>query len=210
MMRIHIVLLSVVGVMVAGAAQAASASAHEFLVEGLPLTETMEVEGASGETKLYGELLGTKVFVECTKDKLKGKLETGGNSKGEITFEGCSLWMLEGMIYVEDPNCSVPNYIIEFADALVGTPVEDELKGAKAAQEFGKVKVNGAMCALKGLFVIKGAQVCKIENPENSAFVKEFACAPAGSAGLTLNAEAAQFKATQSLELTSKRHWSAR
>jgi len=199
MKRIRRVGLCLTAMVVFSAAAVASASAHEYMVVGGTLPQ--EVTGTSGVSKLEGEVLKTKITIECSKDTFTGSIEAGGKSKGEVTFEGCKV--------VGQATCEVPNIKFKFTDLLVGPVpgVEDEFKPTEPEEVFVVIKIN--VCALKGSYKVKGTQVCKLPQAGESKVEHEIECTPAGSK-LTLGGAPAKFTSTEKVKLKSGLSWSAK
>ncbi len=191
MKRIRIVGLCLTAMFVLGAVVSASASAHEYIVSGGSLPQS--VEGTSGVSILEGEVLGTKITIECKKDKFTGSIGTGGTSEGEVVFEECKV--------VGQGTCGVPNIKFKFKDLLVGPEpgVEDEFKPVSGT-EFVTIEIT--TCTLKGKYKVEGTQVCKLPSGETLMKEHEIACETSGS-HLTLGGKTAVFKSTEKVHLVS-------
>jgi hypothetical protein len=224
-------LVSVVAMFVVGAFASASASAHTFLTclsrekgqwedslcskasssgkwETSEVANATKVEGTSGISKLKGELLSAEILITCKKDIFKGELETGGKSKGEVTFEECSA----GNSKETFTACEVPTIKFKFIDELVleentetkEKEIADEFKPASGTTFVTIVIKNkeGKSCTEKGEFPTKGTQICLL--PQGTLFkvLHNIACEPRGS-HLEFNSKAATFESTESVVLSA-------
>jgi len=150
MSRIRLIMLSMLAVFAVGAVASASASAHEWLVDGSGVTASTAVTSSGSEFKLT--VPGTTKKVKCSTVSDTGNVNTGG--KGEATnvsFKTCTT--NETVCKVKSVG-SAPSgevVVVNVPTLLVtnGTGVKDEFKGSHGLSntqfvtlEFGE-KVNG-------------------------------------------------------------------
>lgn len=175
-----------------------SAAENIWNDQTLQQTETFEIEGTSGISKLKTTIKKEAVTIECTKDIIRVIIEDEGKSKGEeLLFTGCSAVGLSA--------CTVPNISAKFIDQLVGTQSapEDEFKPTVAGGTFVTVELAGSLCALKGKYEVKGTQICKLPSILEQLPEHTIECTEAGS-HLTFGGESATFTSTAKLQLVGR------
>jgi uncharacterized Zn ribbon protein len=184
---------------------------EEWATKGLTGTETKGIEGTSSISILAGTILGKAITIECLKDIIvKGKnsvLKAGGASEAEIVFRECKLF-IEGKL---SGVCTVPDITLKVNDQLIHNAkgeIEDEFTPTKAEEVFVEIKIEGAECALKGTFKVKGKQICEFPNASQSLVTHQIVCKPAGST-LTLGGAAASFTGEEHINVVGGPQWGA-
>ncbi len=186
-------------VLVAAAATATTASAYEFDVEGLQVTEPTNVEGTSGVSLLATTVAGVKAEIECTQDTLTGKVETGGNGSTTLLLKKCT--------ESKPAHCSVPETIEgKLKDKLIGTGTPEELFEAASGGTISEIKITGAECAISGVYPLKGTQTCELPKAEEEVAEHETACKTSGSK-LKIGEVTATFSSVEKVKLTSGKKW---
>jgi hypothetical protein len=203
MSRIRLILMSLAALLAVSAVASASAWAvspeTRYFVGGSEVKgeETFGVTGTSGTSKLEGEILSTKVVIVCLNDRTSGTenlIEKEGKSKGEITFENCSI---EGQ-----GTCVVPPIKFKVKDKLL-SGAEDLFEPA-SGKLFVEIRIE--VCALKGTYPVEGTQICNLPGGETEAVEHLIECTPTGSK-LELGKKPAKFTSTEHVRLTSNKKW---
>jgi hypothetical protein len=233
--RLKVLLVSLLAVLAISAVASGSASAHGFWIckEGgtekytehlcktkaetgkwsyLPVegAEVFKFEGTSGVSKLESTLSGTRVIIECKKDKITGELEAGGKTKNTvIVYEECKLFTVAKYIKTLT-TCVVPNITTsKLNDLLVtgkGIGPEDEFEPAEAGGPFAKVVVEG--CALTSTESVLGKQICQLPEATVGLVEHELECSPSGGA-LTFGGKPASYYGSALVKLENKWTWGA-
>lgn len=200
MSRVKLILLSVAVAALAVAGTAASAQAHEYIVNGSPLgagTETLKNLEQTGSNFIFtGKPLGVNVKIECsTVLESNGNINNKTAGQGKLEFSECKVPAPEG--------CKVKTPITtEVITALTETG-EEEFK-AKGAS-FVTITLEG--CAVTEPFTVTGSQVCKLPGGTTPAVKHDVECAATGSK-LKAGGKAATFEGSlKGLELTSGLNW---
>jgi len=220
MTRIKLILLSMVAVLgISAVASVASAAAAEpltrYSVEGIgEITTALNLTASVGTAQLNGFILGSKIMIECTNNTLKnGQIEPEGKSKGEISFTGCTLFVIKSTKESQAVKCEVKVPTFSYTDLLVRGPgglIEDEFKPTGAENTFVTVEVlqvSGQNCLLKGNFKAKGSYVASL-GAEGEVLKKlhELLFTSTGSK-LTFGNEPASFTNHISVELEDLKSW---
>jgi hypothetical protein len=202
MLRLKTTCATLVAISAAGVVPAV-ASSHAFRVAGteIPAGTTYVTSGLSSVSKLKTTILGFAVTIECEEDTNSGGITEGGKSNFTILGVNCKV--------VGAANCAVPNkeFVLEVAGLLVHEPVQEEWT-ASAGGNIGKVKINGAACAIKGMYNIRGIQICNLPSANTEKLFHAIECLPAGST-LKVGTEIATFEGTETIGLNSGQAWSA-
>jgi len=176
MTRIRLILLSMIAVLgISAAASVASAAAAEpltrYSVEGIgEITESLAIEGNVGTAQLNGLVLGNKLMIECTENKLiSGSIKPTGKSEGEINFAKCTVFLIKSKKESQAGKCAVVEPIkFNFTDLLIVGPgglIEDEFKPTGAENNFVTIeikKVGEEGCPIAGKYETKGSYVASL------------------------------------------------
>jgi len=197
------VLVALMAVLALGAVAAASASAHEFIVEGKTVAagEQVAAEGTGGVVKIEKQVSGKTVTVECKNSRSKNHLEKEGKTNGEVTFEKCAVVGLSG--------CRVPNWKLRFSDQLVlfEAALADEFKPEPGQTELGVMEIE--VCALKGTYAVTGTFTCALPGVGVERVEHEMICEPKGSS-LKIGGDSASIAGSEKIHLESGKQWSAK
>ena len=200
MSRIKLTLVTAVVAAVAFAASSAAASAHQYKVEGSPVSSSTNLKAASftGKYVLVGKPFLVAVHIECTKVHEAGTVNAGGAGTATLEFSSCTV--------SKPANCTTKTVVTEVnTNLLSGLEVAFSPKGAA----FTTVTLEGASCSLKEPFSVTGTQNCALPGGETEAVAHELECLPAGSK-LEAGGKPATFQGSVSgLELESGLKWSA-
>lgn len=180
------------------AVAASAASAHEYVIEGQPLTSPAPYAGSRERTQLLemrGELLGIKVDLECHRVAVSGDLESGGKSTATVAFSACTITRPTGCAIAEPQEVHPSGQLL--------SSNEDELNPFN--DEF---QITG--CAIKGRYSFTGHLDCELETPELEAVEHYLAC-PEEKSDMRFGGEPAHFFiANVPLKLASGQKWSVR
>jgi hypothetical protein len=174
--------------------------------------ETFEVKSESGPTTLEGKILGTRVIIECKKDKDTGIIGAGGKSTDTvITYEECSLAQV--VKHVKEPlACTVGTAGVIKTNALKdllitgkGIGPEDEFE-PETGTTFAEISVTG--CALESTNKVTGKQICSLPAATVGKLEQEVACLPSGGE-LKYGGEPASYYGTEKVKLVNGWWWDA-
>lgn len=199
--RIRVLLVSLLAVFAFSAVASASASAHEFLVEGKAVTAPVAFTGTSGATIFTFHIGSEKGEFECTGGTMTGFLEEAGKATNHIEFTKCKV--------IKPASCKIHEPIkFETKNLLVGNEpgVEDEFKPTEAEETL--VTLGFTDCALEKQYKIKGTYTCKLPGVATEAIAHEIACEPSGSK-LKFGSEPMTVRSTENIKLVSGKSWSA-
>lgn len=204
--RVKHLLLAILAVFAVSAGVSASASAHEFFVEGKAVTgtERFEFTSTSGTSTLEAESLA---IIECKKDTDKGFLEAKGATIVTIKYTECKVF---GPKKEAEPLCKVTEPIeVIAADHLTIFEYKlGDLFEPETSAIFATIEITGAECLLKGKYEVTGKQQCKLPEAETEKVTHEVVCEPPGSE-LHLRTAPSKFTSTDTVEVAGKK-WSAR
>jgi hypothetical protein len=205
MTKAKLAVVSLVAALGVSGAASASASAHEFIVEGKAIGESEDILSSfkSEGTSFFASVSHTKVEIKCAKDKGSVALEFFGKTKGSITYEECKAYQLNAKRELTLLKCTVPNTKIFFIDHLITfkAKVADEFE--PEGTSFGEFKVTGGECPIGGAYSLKGT-VIGIQpeaEVEKETHLTEFVPTEAGSQKLELGEGAAELVGTEELTL---------
>lgn len=191
---------------VASTTAAATETKAEFIVEKSAIgnSETVQVSGTSGVTKIEYTVAEIPVTTECKRDAIAGAIKAGGVSASEITFRECSFPTIPSCV-IREPFGS------KLTDQLIGNGgLEDEFTPKESNEIFMEFKVEGSLCVFRGdVFVIRGTQRCELPGVEMEATAHTIECLPSGSK-LRFGTREAKFTSTEHVHLISGKKWSAR
>ncbi|HTZ87988.1 MAG TPA: hypothetical protein VMB05_15075 [Solirubrobacteraceae bacterium] len=160
----------------------ALAQAHEYKVEGKPLTGSVSVQ-KSFHTSVWikGTPYGVSVEIRCDEGTLSGTLASGGTSTLSVALKSCVVEHKE-----KPMGCAVkePFELTHAMPAtLIGTSVlQQELN--PAGSEWNAIVLEGAGCALQGYPIyMSGTQICEFELPaiEHEQENQTLVCETSGS-----------------------------
>lgn len=152
MRSIRSVLVALVAVVAMGVLGAASASAHEYFIEGKSMTalglSEETVTSQIGEASLSMTSLGVNVV--CVKNSGAGTIKQGGAGSTTFRLEGCTV--------AKPAHCRVKQPIV--LSNTIGRLVETE---SKFADEFSPEKAGGYLFTME--FENSGGE-CSLANTE--------------------------------------------
>lgn len=201
MSRIKLTLVAALVAAVAFAASSAAASAHQYKVEGTPVSSSTNLKAASftGSYVLTGKPFLVAVHIECTKVHETGTVGSGGTGTATLEFSSCTT--------TKPANCKAKEPIVTEVNTnlLSGLEIAFSPKGSA----FTTVTLEGTSCSLKEPFSVTGTQNCALPGGETEAVAHELACSTAGSK-LEAGGKPATFQGSvNGLELESGLKWSA-
>jgi hypothetical protein len=205
-------LATLLAVLAVGAVASASASAHEFIVEGKPITGAEPATGTSPTFKVAFVLLGVTLTVECKTTTFTHTFGKEGNEApgGRAYSNSCEMKKPQG--------CTVRRVAFEFYGALGGSlsSLTDKFTGAGRGEELFKLAIEpkeSEKCSLSGEYVIAGSQTCGVDSSKKRAeeekIEHEMVCKPTGSE-IHLGSNPVTFQYTETVKLVSGKKWSAR
>jgi hypothetical protein len=159
MARFKLVALGLLAALAISAMGASSAfAAGEWHGSALTLPETISGEG--GAQLLESVIATQKVLIKCTKNKGTGTIRTLGKAEGELTFEGCVLWTVNGTTHVAEESkvCAVSPPVAKISGQLEAGNTLVVLKAS--GTNFTEIKITGSSCVAKGTFAVTGEQTC--------------------------------------------------
>jgi len=162
------------------------------------------VEGEGATAILKTEIGTTKIYIDCQKTTLTGKIEKGDKSSLTIKYSECKLY--EGATGKVIASCTVEN-ITATASGEVEAGVEEKFSPT-TGEEFTKIKITGATCVLKGAFELKGTQKCGLPNARPFMIEHEISCSESGSS-LKLGTKSCVFRGSVKIKLEGKEAWVA-
>jgi hypothetical protein len=184
-----------------------TAEAGKWSFAPVEKAEKYALEGTGGVSKLEGLLGGTKVVIECQKDKATGEVESEGKTKNlVIAYEECKLFTIAKHVKAAT-TCIVSNITTNKLTGLLVEGIddgpEDELAPAEGTT-LAKVKV--AECALESMENVTGKQTCSIPEATTGLVEHELICSPSGGA-LEFAKKPASYYGTMSTKLTNGSAW---
>lgn len=196
-------LVALVAAFAMSAVATASASAHEFIVEGKAVAagEQVAAEGTGGVVKVEKQESNKTVTIECKSSRSKNHLEKEGKSYGGVTFEKCAIVGLSG--------CQVPNWELKYSEQLVlfEALLADEFKSEAGQEKLGDLEIE--TCALKGTYAVTGVLTCSLPGIGVEGVEHEVACEPKGSS-LKIGGASASITSSEKVRLESGKRWSAK
>ncbi len=169
MSKVRLIVLSMFAVLAVSAVASASASAHEFLENGVGITSTLTVTSTGG---LFRLVAGTKV-IDCESANGSGLVLPGGKSfVHDIHFLNCktgqtkcavhSIGASNGLILL----VNVPDLLVERAGVLA-----DEFQENPTTKEFITLQFTaetGGSCSEYPETKVKGQVAAKVNNVTES------------------------------------------
>lgn len=210
MIRFRLVLLGLFAVFAVGAFVSASASAEECINGTKPVfcrwpantpIHLLKILGESGLSLLAGTVGGAEVKIHCKDDLFRGETHLLGLILAEIDFLGC---------VVEKPTtCTGEALILALAHIQLLAALMPPLglaTGIGPEEEFAKVKLAGASCAIAGTYPITGKQTLEFPDAE-SGLVNHHIIAKKALSKLKLGVEKASFSSLALVHLHSLEAW---
>jgi hypothetical protein len=160
MAKVRIILLGLLSALVLSAVATATASAHEFFVEGTAITSNVAGRITSGTSVLAAEIIKTKVELVSSSDTGTFTLEKEGKSKYSISFTGNQLYEVnaEGHLTLLS-SCGVSS-LGSGKSVLLGTesPAGEDLDTFEPPEgkETALLEFEVTKCALKGKYKVEG------------------------------------------------------
>jgi hypothetical protein len=215
MARAHLALVGILAALALTAVAAATASAHEFLVNGSALTTLLHGAFTSTTSHLKAELLNKKIEIISTLDTGTFSIGPNGTSTYEISFTGNTIDEIgSGGELIAEPNCVIKLITFHGTDELLEheSKLLDTFSGS-APPLFVTFKIENLSsektCAFKGTSSIEGTLNAILINPETPEKLRDLEFNPAvtGSQSLTFAGKRATFESTESLELYDQAEW---
>jgi hypothetical protein len=201
MSRLKLTLLGVMAVMALSASVAASAQAHEFLIEGAAVTAETPVVGAGTTSQvLKGTLLGVPVTITCSTLAAKGNIDfelIKSHASSDLHYTSCTTTVT---------GCTVTEVLAKTALLLEGTTLVGVFRPLNGSNVFAEVHITG--CALEGKYPVEGKQTCELPKASENIVEHEVVCKTTGSE-LTFGGSSATYEGNSKVKLESGKKWSA-
>jgi hypothetical protein len=210
MAHARLILLGVLAAIAVSAAAAATAFAHEFLVEGTAITELVDGAFESATSHIRGELSGVKVDVTAGSDSGTFSLSSGGVDAATISFTSNALYetnsagediapLSKCVVNESKPiTFDVKTELLELSSVLL-----DTFTGATRPL-IVNIPISGSSCALKkAVNELTGTFNAILPEHEVSKVLHsiEFNPSVTGTQSLDLAGKPATFTSTESLAL---------
>lgn len=156
----------------------ALAQAHEYHVEGKPVTSYTKIQATSNNsgTVLVGHPFLVKVVIDCPQVNAQGGLEPSGEGSLTLNYTSC---------VVEKPaNCIVNeiNELTLYAHTALGGSLGTSLEDTFTGPTLGTVTLSGGQCALANrTFEITGSFTCALPEASTEMEQHEVVCSTSGS-----------------------------
>lgn len=208
MCKLKKLVVGALAVVALSAVAPAIASAHEFLVEGKPVTGEVNLKTGlltSGDWTLKTTVLTIKIEILCKDATILGGviLPSGLVDKIKIDFSECEV--------VKPAGCKVtePIELNPLGGTLEKEPVEAKFK-PESGETFVSIVFTGCTTeALNGSHEVTGTQTCALPKASESVALHEIECKATGSA-LFFGGNAATFEGSGiNTELEGSKPWSA-
>lgn len=183
MAKIKLILLSLLLATALGTITSASASAHEYLVEGTPVGAgvKLEVEGTTSLVWIETSILKAPIVQECDEGTGTGFIEEKGKSTGKGEAKNCRIFQIVKGKRENLTACAMREpVVIETTGELTGIG-ENTAVGSKAEEGFTEFEIKGESCVLAGKYTIKGQELCLSPLAEMEKVLHEVICTAAGS-----------------------------
>jgi methionine-rich copper-binding protein CopC len=220
MAKARFILLGILAALATSAAATATASAHEFLVEGTPVSGSVAGTFTSATSHLRGELSGTKIDVTAGSDSGTFTLSAGGADAAAVSFTSLALYetnssgqdtvllskctVNEGKVLTFSVNTKLEELSSKLVDNFVGT----------APPLFVNIPVTGSSCALKkAVNEATGNVDALLPEGEVNKVLHNLEFVPGSGQSLEFAGKPASFESKESLVLSSPnggKSWSAK
>jgi hypothetical protein len=174
MLRIRVAAVSAIAAFaLTGLAQAAPADAHEYKVEGSPLTTytNLQTEDSNHVLTFKGTPFGVSFQLNCASQHVTGGLETGGLSVMTVELNSCQL--------VKPAGCTFSSTTLQFKGKL-GAEASDELS-ARSGTSIDTF-ILGGQCSIAGKpWEFSGTQTCVFPETGSEKAERELVCSIGGS-----------------------------
>jgi hypothetical protein len=199
------VLIALLVMSALAAVASASALAHEYRIEGAPVTTSTPFEGTTGVSKITIKLGTTHLSFECKSGTVSGTLGTAGTAQTQPILKECTSPPTQACYTTSTLHFeSLPNSLVTGTT----TPLEVNFKGGEGAgNPWIAFTLEG--CSLEGIYKIFGEQTCTAPSIETEATEHELVCLAAGSR-LRLGEGPFTFESTFKLHLKSGKKWSGK
>jgi hypothetical protein len=207
----RVAFLSIFAALATSAAAIATASAHEFLVEGTAITSLVDGTLTSATSHFRAELGGVKVDVTAGSDSGTFSLEPGGKDTASVSFTSLALYETNtaGEDTVLLSKCSVNEgklltFTVKTELLVLNSVLLDTYKGLVGTL-FVEFPITGSSCALKkAKNELTGSFNAILPEHEvnKELHIQEFNPAVAGTQSLEFAGKPATFESKESLVLS--------
>jgi hypothetical protein len=217
MAKARLALLGILAALAVTAVATATASAHEFLVNGSAITVLLHGAFTSTTSHLKGELLGKKIEIISTLDTGTFSIGPNGTSTFEVSFTGNTIDEINSSgELIAEPNCVIKLITFHGTDELLEheSKLLDTFTGS-APPLFTNIHIENLSsektCGFKTTVAVEGTAngILPTANEAKKLQDIEFNPSVAGSQSLTLGGKPATFESTESLELYDEASWRA-
>jgi hypothetical protein len=217
MAKTRLILLGALAALAISAVATATASAHEFLVEGAKVTTPVTGTFTSGTSTLTATIKSKKIQIVAKLDTGTFILQSGGASRFTVSFTNITVYEEEASGHLKNTGCIAQSVggkagLITFSgtDQLLTTENSnkeflDTFKGNGAEEGF--VTFLLAECAVEGSYTAKGTMNARVPEPTVNKPLHNLVFEPADES-LSFGTEPLSFTSTESLILTSLKSWS--
>jgi hypothetical protein len=189
-----------------GAGGSSTALAHEFIANGSPVKEAVEVRG-SGGIGLEGSVAKLTTHLGCGEGVLptgtSNVVEGAGKFQSKIEFKACGVDIVNSGVEEDMSKCQVSNFNLESTGELPEAGIAS-MSGTGAEKIFAKIEISevkgAGSCALAGGYTLSGATRCVIPNELVTRPGFLIACDPLGNKEVKFGTEPVKLDLTLGLE----------
>jgi hypothetical protein len=184
MTKARVVLLCAFVALTLGTVPAATASAHEWVVNGTPVGATpFDGTSSSGSSAFTATILGVKVLLLSKKSAGSFLIEKEGKGKGTISFTEIAVGEIsESGTISALPRCTVPSISAKFKSNIVEFNGKLAEEYAEAGSPFASFAIQGLECPIKkALSQITGTATAVVPEGEVLKVTHIFEFHPTGS-----------------------------
>lgn len=199
----------VVAVLAIGALAATSASAHEFIVEGKPLSGSEAFTGSGGPVTFKGKLFGAPVKWTCKQTASNGNLLSAGKVEYDVEFKECALAEPTGCKLTNSEESRIGYYASGQLGEEEGTTPTLDHWGVGGSELLGDIyfEKGAGECGIPlGGYAIFGSWSCELPNAKVQQISHEEECKQHAS-NLRMGAYSAGLSYMQTIRLTSGKAW---